>query len=114
MRKLSYVMVAAMLLTAGSVFANNNPKVKSEPTKSLSDQIGAILEDNNFNVNDQGALAQVLFTLNSEKEIVVLNVETNGNTALEGFIKNRLNYQQVDFDNYVAGKNYIVKVRVEI
>lgn len=114
MRKISFVLVAAMLLTVGNAFANNNPKDRVEPSKSLSAQIGEILDDNNFKDNDNGAQAQVLFTLNKDKEIVVLSVETDGNNALEGFIKSKLNYHQVELADYEEGKKYIVSVRVVI
>ena len=114
MRKISFVLVAAMLLTAGSSFANNNPTKKVGPSKSLTTQIGEMLNNNNFTENEQGQQAQVLFFLNSDKEIVVLSVDTKENSSLEGFIKSRLNYQEVDLGNYEAGKKYTVSVRVVI
>ena len=114
MRKISFVLVAAMLLTAGSSFANNNPTEKEDPTKSLASQIGDLLDHNNFNENDEGQRAQVLFMLNDDKEIVVLSVETDQNGTLEGFIKSKLNYQEVVLANYEEGKKYTVSVRVVI
>lgn len=114
MRKISFVLVAAMLLTVGNAFANNNPKDRVEPSKSLSAQIGEILDDNNFKDNDNGAHALVLFTLNKDKEIVVLSVESDGNNALEGFIKSKLNYHQVELADFEEGKKYTVSVRVVI
>ena len=64
MRKFSLVLVAAMLLSAGSIFANDSKKV--EPTKKLSSQIAQLLDDNNFIIEDD-LTAHVRFTLNSNQ-----------------------------------------------
>ena len=53
----------------------------------------------------------MLFMLNDKKEIVVLSVDTD-KEDLEGFIKSRLNYKQVDLSNFEQGKKYTVSVRV--
>ncbi len=110
MRKISLVLVAAMLLSVGSVFANDSKK-GAEPSKNLSTQIVKLLDDNDFNENFVGATAQVLFTLNGDKEIVVLSIDTDQD-GLEGFIKNKLNYKQVNFTEYEKGKKYTVSVRI--
>lgn len=114
MRKISFVLVAAMLLTAGSSFANNNPTKKEEPSKSLTVQISELLANSNFTEEEDGQQAQVLFMLNGEKQIVVLSVDTVDDSALERYIKSRLNYQEVDLANYEEGKKYTVSVRVVI
>ena len=114
MRKISIVLIAVMLFTVSSSFANNNPTKKEIPTKSLTAQIGEILNTNNFTENDEGQRAQVLFMLNDDKEIVVLSVDTVKNSSLEGFIKSKLNYQAVDIANYEEGKKFTVSVRVVI
>ncbi len=114
MKKISFVLIAAMLLTAGSSFANDNPIKKINPSKSLTAQIGEILNDNNFTENEEGKSAQVLFMLNAEREIVVLSVDADENSSLEGFIKSKLNYQEVDLAEYQEGKKYTVSVRVVV
>lgn len=112
MRKLSVVLVAAMLLTAGSIFANDS-KEGVKPSKTLSAQISQLLKVNNFGDTYNGSYAQVLFTLNNDKEIVVLSVDTD-REALKSFITARLNYKEVVLDNFEAGKNYTVSVRVDV
>lgn len=114
MRKISFVLVAAMLLSVSSAFANNDPIKKDKPSKSLSEQIRQILDNNEFTENEDGARAQVLFMLNDDKEIVVLSVDADENSPLEGFIKSKLNYRQVDLAEYEEGKKYTVSVRVVI
>lgn len=113
MRKISFVLVAAMLLSTGSMFATDGKKGnKNDPSKSLSAQIGKLLNYNNFTADEEGKTAQVLFTLNSDKEIVVLSVDTEDAT-LDAFIKGRLNYHEVDMSTYEEGKKYTVSVRIE-
>jgi hypothetical protein len=114
MRKITFVLVAAMLLATGSSFANNNPIIKEKPTKNLSEQIGALLENNNLTEKEEGATAEVIFMLNDYNEIVVLSVDTDDNDSLEGFIKGKLNYQEVDSNQYETGKKYSVSVRVVV
>ncbi len=112
MRKLSLVVIAAMLLSMGSVFANDSKKDES-PTKSLTEQIGVLLEQNNFTISEDGKTAEVIFTLNKQKEIVVLSVDAEDNT-LDTFIKTRLNYQAVDVATFEEGKKYAVQVRITV
>ena len=114
MRKISFVLVAAMLLTVGSSFANTNTTKKDKAPKSLSTQIGDLLDRNNFTENEKGESAQVLFMLNDNKEIIVLSVDACKNTNLEGFIKSSLNYRKVDLANYKKGTKFTVSVRVKV
>jgi len=112
MKKVSLMLVAALLLSTGSVFANGPKKdAKASKKENLTEQITEILNSNNFNEKHQGHEAQVLFMLNSDQEIVVLSVDTE-EEAFEGFIKSRLNYQEVDMSNFEDGKKYTVAVRI--
>lgn len=109
MRKLSLVIVAAMLLSTGNILASDIDGVKS--SKSLSTQITKLLEDNSFTDEETDLIAQVRFTLNEEGEIVVLSVDTD-HTDLERFVKSRLNYKKVDVSKVEEGKLYTVPVRI--
>lgn len=109
MRKISLILVAIMLLSAGNLFAND-PKT-NDPSKSLSTQIGELLDDNPFIVVDADLLANVKFTLNENREIVVLKVQTK-DPVLESFMKARLNYQKVDMPGFREGRVYTLPVRI--
>lgn len=111
MRKLGVVLVAAMLLTSGNIFANDLKK-GVKPSKTLSAQISKLLKVNSFGSTYDGAFAKVLFTLNNDKEIVVLSVNTD-EKKLKSFITAKLNYKEVVLDNFEAGKNYTVSVRID-
>lgn len=109
MRKISLVLVAAMLLFTGSLLANDVKDI--DPTKSLSAQITEILDNNDFSDDSVDETAQVRFTLNNQGEIVVMSVETK-NVKLESFVKARLNYKKVKVDNLEEGKLFTVSVRI--
>ncbi len=109
MRKLSVVLVAAMLLMVGNVVANEVTTV--DPSKSLSAQISKLLSHNAFTQNEVALTAQVRFTLNNAHQIVVLSVETE-NLALADFVKRKLNYEKVDLEGYKEGKLYTIPVRI--
>ncbi len=110
MRKLSLVVVAAMLLATGNVLANDT--TSENPTKSLSSQISVMLSENNFSEINSDLTAQVRFTLNSKGEIVVLSVDSHFD-RMESFVKKSLNYKKVDLDNVKEGKVYTIPVRVK-
>lgn len=110
MRKLSLVVVAAMLLATGNVLANDT---KGEnPTRNLSNQISEMLSDNTFSIEHNDLTAQVRFTLNADGEIVVLSVNTEYD-EMESFVKAKLNYQKVNLANVEEGKVYTIPVRIE-
>ena len=119
MRKISLIAVAALLLVSGNVFARDiDPCVEdlsflsTEPSK-ITEQIEDLLEENRgFNLGDQDEIvAEIRFMLNSEKEIVVLSVDTDDD-RLESFLKARLNYEKVLDQNAKEGKVYAMPIRI--
>ncbi len=110
MRKLSLVLAAALLLAGGNLFANDSRN--NDPKKDLIVQIGDLLKNNNFILEEEDLTAEVLFTLNHKNEIVVISVDTD-NEILEQFVKSRLNYQHVDIAAGKEGNMYTVPVRIK-
>lgn len=109
MRKFSFVLVAAVLLTSGNLFATES--TSTDPNTNIATQIGELLERNNFIINDNDLTANVLFTLNADHEIVVISVDTEDD-VLEMFVKSRLNYKKVQVSSVKEGKMYTVPVRI--
>ena len=109
MRKLPVVLAAALLFAAGNLFANDSKN--TDPNKELTVQIGDLLKDNNFVLEEEDLTAEVLFTLNHKKEIVVISVDTE-NEVLEQFVKSRLNYKPVEGAAVKEGNLYTVPVRI--
>ncbi|MFC4094403.1 hypothetical protein [Euzebyella saccharophila] len=109
MRKISLVIASALLMSFGTVLANDSePKVKSN---TLSKQITNILSENSLSQEVIDMSAQVRFTLNKEREIVVLSVDSE-DADLEGFVKAKLNYKKVQLEDFTEGKLYTVSVRI--
>ncbi|ADV47675.1 hypothetical protein I2486_01345 [Cellulophaga sp. E16_2] len=110
MKKLSLVFVSALLLFTGSVLANDVKK-SEKPSENLSTQIATLLSNSNLVIEDE-LTANVLFTLNEDREIVVLSVTTNSEVIAQ-FVKSKLNYQKVSLENYREGRMYTVPVRLK-
>jgi hypothetical protein len=109
MKKLPVLIASALLLTAGNLFANDSKT--TDPKKDLAIQISELLDKNSFIIEDHDLTAEVLFTLNDKKEIVVISVNTQ-DEVLERFVKSRLNYHAVDLAAAEEGKMYTVPVRI--
>lgn len=107
MRKFSLVLVAAMLFSTASILANN--EIETNPAKKLKAQITALLADHDLK---ESGIAQVRFTLNKDKEIVVLSIDTNDD-SIAYYVKNRLNYKKVDIKEVKEGKLYTIPVRLQ-
>ena len=113
MKKVSLLLVAAALLISGNVMATEGKVVSpADPDSKICAQIGDLLDDNRFELKEEGDLtAFVQFTVNDDREIVVLSVDTD-NERLEGFVKASLNYQKVADQNLKEGKIYQVPIRI--
>ncbi len=97
-----------MLLFSGSVFANV-PEGK-DPGKKLEREVRNLLIGYAMST-EKDLEATVLFTVNKEKEIVVLSVDTN-DKALEYFVKSRLNYHKVQDNEIPEGRRYTIPVKI--
>ncbi len=109
MRKFNAPLMLVTLLFAGTMLANDVPGRPS--VKSLSSQIGTLLAENPFVVTGRDLVADVKFTINENREIVVLTVHTTDLT-LASFVKSKLNYRPVLLEDYKEGRLYTVPVRI--
>ncbi len=109
MRKFKTVSVALALFATMSAFATKGKKVTKET--NLSAQIYEMLKENQFNEDYEEMTAEVRFIVTEKGELLVLSVETK-DEILEGFVKNRLNYQKVELKNAASGRVYEIPVRI--
>ena len=86
--------------------ANTPPN--AAPAK-LCKEIGHLLEMHSFD-NPNDLVAHVTFTVNNRNEIIVLEVDTD-NSAVDRFIKSRLNYRKLNADAK-NGKVYYIPIRI--
>jgi uncharacterized radical SAM superfamily protein len=108
MKTIKSIALALALLSGTLVSAATVP-VKKKEIKPCSEQIAELLEEPQFEVENELS-AYVTFMLNDDNEIVVLDVETD-NEQVERFVKARLNYQEIQ-TNLETGKQYNVPVRI--
>lgn len=106
MKKLSLAFVAVLLLSVNAFAITPNSNVP----KPLSSQIQTMLANSGIAL-DKDLTGQVRFTVNQEGQIVVLSIDTESK-ALEGFVKNRLNYKKLNLSKIEEGKLYTVPVRI--
>jgi hypothetical protein len=99
-----------MLLFAGNLSARE-PKIERAITKNLSEQIAQYLRGIAIPVKETEKKAKIVFTLNGEKEMIVLAVHTV-HPELAPLIKRQLNRKRLSVPNHIDGKNYIVPVKV--
>ncbi|PIF00261.1 MAG: hypothetical protein CR994_07310 [Maribacter sp.] len=109
MGKPSLVLVAAMLLFTGNIFADNLEK--DNPPEQLSAQIGELLENTSFANDHIDLTAQLGFTLNKQGEIVVLSVDTD-RQEIGNFVKARLSYQKIEIESFKEGEVYTIPIRI--
>ncbi len=111
MKKLSVILLGAAFLMAGTISATTINNVDPVKKVTLAKQIGKLLKDNSFIVASQDLKGEVLFTLNENREIVVLSIDTK-DSDLASFVKAKLNYKKVNVAEYKEGRTYTVPVRI--
>ena len=102
-------MAAVLLLSLSNLKASET--IKPKPAKSLSYQIKDLIGHDAIQVINQDLKGKILFTLNKDREIVVLSIEAD-TKQMEYFLKSRLNYKKVDVSNWKEGKKYVVPILV--
>jgi len=105
MKKVKVILVALTLMLGTLLTTAANPATTAKTP--LSAEIAKLLEDPYF-IQDVELLTTVTFLINSEGEIVVLDVDTE-NQQVERFIKSRLNYSKIN-TQLQKGKEYKVPV----
>ena len=109
MKKLSVILVAFVLLFGTSISTAAVVTEKESDKVSTSQEIASLLQNSEIE-SEEDIRANVIFTVNTKGEIVVLTVDTD-NEIVERFIKSRLNYEHLE-NALTPGKEYKVPVRL--
>ncbi len=109
MKKVKLFVLALALFTINLSAANLNPiKPTDELRVEIVDLIGtnilADMEADEYN-------AEVLFTVNNDRELIVLSVESE-NDQLENYLKRKLNYKKVHHTPSTHGEIYLLPVKM--
>jgi len=111
MKKWSVLPVVAALLFSASALATEGKTVNAEPKSKICTEIRALLKNNNIALGEADEKsAWVRFTVNEEREIVVLTVRTD-DEVLERFVRATLNYHSVENTEVLPGEVFEVPIR---
>lgn len=111
MKKISLMLVVTLLLASTSVFAVDETSNKN-PSKELQAKVQKLL-DGYFEMSSEVKFeATLIFTVNKEKELVVLSVDSDQKEFCQ-FVKNQLNYKAVKIDGVVEGRRYTIPLTVK-
>jgi len=107
MKNFKLFVLALALFTINVSAANLNPIKPSDDLRiEMIDLIGSTYMDEMF--ADHHA-AEVLFTVNSNHEIIILSVECD-NPQIERYLKRKLDYRKVDHKPSKPGEIYLLPV----
>ncbi len=109
MKSLKLFVLALALFTINVSAANLNP---IKPTDDLRIEIVDLIGTNYMDeMVENEYSAEVLFTVNSKRELIVLSVDSN-NSQLESYLKAKLNYKKVDHRPGQPGEIYLLPVKM--
>lgn len=108
----SFVLIAALVVS--SVLSASTPRAKAEATKNqfvqVTEAVESLLSNPSFAVEKE-MIAEVTLTINKNNEIVVLSIDCE-NESLEGYLKSRLNYNELPTKLNGSTKTFVVPVRI--
>jgi len=109
MKSLKLLILALGLFTINLSAANLNP---IKPTDELRIEIVDLIGSNYMDEMKTDELgAEVLFTVNNNKEIIILSVNSD-DVLLEGYLKRKLNYKKVNHKPSKHGEIYLLPVKM--
>ena len=111
MKKISYVIVAALLLNLGHALAHNPQLNEVKPAKALTTQIYQMLSENAIPSEIRGSRAEVRLAVDDHGYVRILSIETE-NEALKSFLKSSVDFKKVSKGSYQQGIVYRVPIEV--
>ena len=109
MKNLKLLFLALALFTINISAANLNP---IKPTDELRIEIVELIGTNYMNEMQADELgAEVLFTVNNNREIIILSVDSDDD-LLESYLKRKLNYKKVNHRPSKNGEIYLLPVKM--
>lgn len=109
MKKRSVLSAVAILCCVLLVSANE-PRIVT-PEKSITEQLQEILTGNAIDVDKKDATARVLFTINLEGKIEIMEINSK-RKDLKWFLNRKLKGKKLKVSNDSYGEVFVVDVRV--
>jgi hypothetical protein len=104
-----------MLFIAMMIFAmspGNNLFAQEKPKDKLRDEIITLIgKECPFDYKKDQCTAKMLFTVNMERELVVIRVESK-NPDADSYLKRKLNYKKLNFKPVREGEIYLLPFRI--
>lgn len=112
MKTLFLTIVAALFLN--TAFAFHSDREPEPGPLAPSNEIGKILNAGIVEgLFEKDETAAVLFVINDLHQVVVLNVQS-ANPDIQNYIKNRLNYKEIQAMELRIGQQYLVIVNFKV
>lgn len=109
MKSLKLFVLALALFTINVSATTLNP---IKPTDELRTEIVELIGSSYMDEMEENEYsADVLFTVNSKRELIVLSVESD-NHLIETYLKRKLNYRKVDHRPSEPGEIYLLPVKM--
>lgn len=110
MKNVTLLVLALGLFTISVSATNLNP---IKPTDDLRIEMVDLIGTSYMvdEMNEKEYSAEVLFTVNSAKRLIILSVESE-NAELESILKRRLNYKKVNHKPTKPGDIYLLPVKM--
>jgi ABC-type branched-subunit amino acid transport system substrate-binding protein len=109
MKSFKLFILALGLFSLNVAAANFNPINPTDELRiEMAELIGSSYMDN-MQADELGA--EVLFTINKNKEIIILSVDSD-NASIESYLKNKLNYKKVNHRPGNPGEIYLLPVKM--
>jgi len=103
-----FVATIALVLAANISFANENPvKPSAELRSELVELIG---DTTTFELEADESVVEVIFTVNSTGEVIVISVLSENSDAVR-HVKRKINYKKVSHRTSKPGEMYLMPVR---
>ena len=116
MKNLKIFLIAVVLFSINASaknFTSVNPDKPVNPvTTQLRNDIVNLIGDNcPYDYDKNECTAEVLFTINTKSEIIIISVNSPNKLA-EDYLKNKLNYKKTNYKPIKEGEVFLLPLRM--
>ena len=112
MKKLNFLIIAFTLFAMNVSATTTTTTGPVKPTSQLRSEIVDFIGPNcPYEHNKDECTAEVLFTINTKSEIIILSV-TSPNTRAESYLKSKLNYKKVSHTPKREGEIFLLPLKM--
>ncbi|NJB70770.1 hypothetical protein GGR42_001232 [Saonia flava] len=105
------IVLTSLILALNATMAMASNSMNT-PKQELRKQVMELLDSPNIEFKSELIEAKITFTLNRKREIVILSIDTE-NSALDSYIKRKLNYKKVLLNDIAVGNKFTVNFKIE-